>query len=318
MQVISGFGKIEAMKRLSICLLISLLFTGCHKKSDGTPTIASVNGETISHAEFARYLAVRLGDISKEEMPAVLRSQMLDEYLLRQIVFQEGERQGLAVTDSEVEQAMQETPQKKSSATGEDGRKDLAIDLLVQKYYKQKVLNSVKVSPDEIETYIEENKSRLSAKPGFYVREIRVATREEAERIRREVIEQKSDFVQMVRTHSQASNAEEGGLARYSEGQMPAVLENAIKPLRPGDVSEVVQSSYGFHLFKLERRTQVYPDDAKRAKLDDRRAQLGEELVARRNQEAIDAALNRLATAAKVKIEEAQLGFPYQGRFRQN
>ena len=254
MQASSRFGKIRAMKWLSIFLLIPLLFSGCHKKSDGTPTIASVNGDSITRAEFTRFLAVRLGDISKDEMPASLRSQMLDEYLLRQIVYQEADRQGLTITDSEFEQAMQESPQKKSSATDEDGRKDLAVDLLVQKYYKQKVLSTVKVTPQQLESYIEENKSRLSDKPGFYVREIRVDSREEAERIRREIVEQKSDFVQMVRTHSQASNAEEGGLARYSEGQMPAVLENAIKPLRPGDVSQVVQSSYGFHLFRLERQ----------------------------------------------------------------
>ncbi len=318
MQAGSGFGKIAAMKWLSICLLFALCLTGCQKKRDGTPIIASVNGDTVSRAEFTRYLTVRLGDIAKEEMPATLHSQLLDEYLLRQLVSQEAKRQGLTITDSDIEQAMQEAPQKKASATDEEGRKDLAIDLLVQKYYKQQVLNTVKVTPEQIEEYIEANKSRLSDKPGFYVREIRVASREEAERIRREIVEQQSDFVQMVRTHSQASNAEEGGLARYTEGQMPTALENAIKPLRPGDVSQVVQSSYGFHLFRLERRTQVYPEDAQRAKLDDRRALLGEELVVRRNQEAIDAALNRLATAAKVKIEDAQLGFTYEGRFRQN
>ena len=117
---------------------------------------------------------------------------------------------------------------------------------------------------------------------------------------------------------SDAPNAEQGGLARYDEGQLPDILERAIKPLNPGDVSQVVQSSYGFHIFKLDRRVQPHPIDERRSQLDDRRAQLTQELVARKNQQAVDLALERLASGADIKINDSTLGFTYTGQLGHN
>jgi peptidyl-prolyl cis-trans isomerase C/foldase protein PrsA len=136
--------------------------------------------------------------------------------------------------------------------------------------------------------------------------------------LRREVSEGKRDFAALARLHSDAPSAEAGGLSRYDEGQLPDVLEKAIQPLRPGDVSQVVESGYGFHLFKLEQRIQPHAPDERRAQLDDRRAQLTEELIAQKNQQAVDLALERLLAQASVQIHDATLGFTYTGQLRHN
>ncbi len=307
------------MKQILVILIAFLLVcAGCRKKTDNSPVIASVNGAEVQLSEFSRFIASRLGELSNDEMTDALRSQMLDELLVRRVVVGAAEQARLDITDTEIAQAAQDDPHKKSSITDEEGRKDLANDLLIEKYYKQILLKEVRVTPEEIEAYIEKNKDRLTDKPGFYVREIRVQSREEAERIRNEAVEGKSDFVDLVRKFSQGAHAEQGGLTHYDEGQMPAVLESAIRPLRPGDISQVVQSNYGFHIFKLEQRTQVYAPETRRSVLDKRRDMLGEELISRRNQEAVDAAINQLVGAAKVKINPSALGFTYSGRFRQN
>jgi parvulin-like peptidyl-prolyl isomerase len=308
------------MTRRILVILVSFLavFVGCHKKADNSPVIASVNNNELQLSEYNRFISTRLGELSTDEMGDALRSQMLDELIVRRVVIAAAENARLDVSDSEIAQATQDDPHKKSSAADEDGRKDLANDLLIEKYYKQTVLKEVRVTPEEVDAYIEKNKDRLTDKPGFYVREIRVQTREEAERIRNEATTGKSEFAELVRKYSQGAHAEQGGLAHYDEGQMPAVLENAIRPLKPGDISQVVQSNYGFHIFKLEQRTQVYAPETRRSALDKRRDMLGEELISRRNQEAVDAAVNKLVAAAKVKVNPAALGFTYSGRFRQN
>ena len=135
---------------------------------------------------------------------------------------------------------------------------------------------------------------------------------------RRELTEGKRDFAAVARLHSDAPNAEAGGLSRYDEGQLPDVLEKAIQPLRPGDISQIVESGYGFHLFKLEQRIQPHAPEERRAQLDDRRAQLTEELIAQKNQQAVDLALERLLEKASIKIHDATLGFTYTGQFRHN
>jgi parvulin-like peptidyl-prolyl isomerase len=301
-----------------ILLLLTLALAGCRSKSDGSPAIASVNGHQVTRSELERFVALKLGELATNDMNDLLRSQLFDEYLLRQVVIDEAGRAGLSVSDTEVEKLTQDNPQLRSTASNEEGRRTLENDLLVEKYYQQKILRNVTVTPEEVEAYIETHKDRLTNKPGFYVREIRVPTREEAETVRREVVEGKMDFAKVARGHSHSQKTEQGELTHYDEGQLPDVLENAIKPLSPGTVSQVVQSNYGFHIFLLERRTQPYAPEERRSQLDERRIHLREELVSRRNQEAVDAAVNRLAAAAKIKINEAALGFTYQGKLRHN
>jgi peptidyl-prolyl cis-trans isomerase C/foldase protein PrsA len=308
------------MKRTATILILCLIATAaaCKRHHDNSPVIATVNGDEVTRAEFEQFMATKLGEVSTSDTADMLRSQLLDEYLRRRVVLKEAERAGLAVAEVEIEQAAQENPQLRAQASDAVSREEMRRDMLVEKYYRQVVLRDVRVTSDEAQRYIEQNQSRLTDKPGFLVREIRVQTKDEAERLRREVTEGKRDFAAAARLHSDAPNAEAGGLSRYDEGQLPDVLEKAIQPLRPGDVSQVVESGYGFHLFKLEQRIQPHAPEERRSQLDDRRSQLTEELIAQKNQQAVDAALTALLDRADIRIRDATLGFTYTGQLRHN
>jgi len=291
----------------------------CREGRHRSPVIATLNGHEIHQDEFERFLALKMGEFGGSEISGSLRSQILDEYLQRRLVLEEAGRIGLSVDSSEVEQTTQDNPQVKSSAAvSAANREELARDLLVEKYYRQVALRDVRVTPEELQQYIEKNQSRLTDRPGYLVREIRVQSREEADRLRREVTEARRDFAATARLHSDSPNAEQSGLQRYAEGQLPDVLEKAVQQLRPGDVSPVIESNYGFHIFKMEQRIQPHAMEEPRSKLDDRRKQLKDELVARKNQQAVDKTLERLVSEADIKINDAALGFTYAGRLRHN
>jgi parvulin-like peptidyl-prolyl isomerase len=304
--------------RAWLLLASILLVQGCKSGADSSPVVVTVNGRAIHRDRLEQFLSVKLGELGTSEASDSIRSQMLDEYVQRQLVLDEAGRSGLAVSETEIDQAAQEDPQLKSTASASEARREMAADILVEKYYKQVVLKDVKVTPEEIEEYIQKNQSRLTDKPGFYVREIRVQSKEEADRLRQELEDGHHDFATEARLHSDAPNAADGGLARYEEGQLPDPLEKAITPLGPGDVSGVVESGYGFHIFKLEKRIQPYSPEERRSRLDDRRKQLAEELIQRRNQEAVDKALKELVSKAEIKVDDSALGFTYSGALRHN
>lgn len=278
--------------------------------------IATVNGNRVRRAEFERFLEVKLGEFKGAGADALL-SQMLDEYVRRLLVLDAAARAGITVTDAEIEQAAQKDPQMRSAAATAESRAELRNDLIVNKYYRQVVLRDVRVSPEEVQRYIEENRDRLADRPTFYVREIRTGDRQEAERLHREVTQMRRDFAEVARLHSQGPNAAEGGLARYDEGQLPGTLQKAISQLRPGDISPVVESNFGFHIFKLERRIQPH-SEGRRAALDERQKLLIEEFLARRNQQAVEDALNKLVSEADIKINRSALGFTYTGGLGHN
>ncbi|MEW6212059.1 MAG: peptidylprolyl isomerase [Acidobacteriota bacterium] len=308
------------MKSLSIisALCIIMLATSCGAVGDNSPAIAAVNGRDIRRAEFEHFLALKMGEFNTSDMPDSLRSEMLDEYIIRQLVLDEAARAGVKLGDNELEQTIQTNPQMKTTASSSEAREELANDLIVEKYYRQVVLRDVRISTEEVQNYIAQNEARLVEKSGFYVREIRVRSREQAEALRREAVEGNKDFASLARQHSDAPNSEQGGLARYEEANLPDFLEKAIEPLKVGEISPVIQSTFGYHIFLLERRIQPRQEGERRPQIDERRAQLREELVSRRNQQAVDEAHQRLISSARIEIKDAALGFTYTGRLRHN
>ncbi|MEK6285875.1 MAG: peptidyl-prolyl cis-trans isomerase [Acidobacteriota bacterium] len=309
--------KVKHARLILLSFLIPMILC-CRAGGDRSPVIATLNGHDIRRDEFERFLQLKMGEFSGAEGSSSLPSEVLDEYLKRRLVLDDAARLGLSVLSSEIDQTTQDNPQMKSSVTSAAAREELARDLLVEKYYRQVALRDVRVSPEEVQQYVEKNQSRLTDRPGFLVREIRVQSREEADRLRGEVTEGRRDFASVARLHSDAPNAEQSGLDRYDEGQLPEVLEKAVGQLGPGDVSPVIESNYGFHIFKLEQRIQPHAIEERRSKLDDRRAQLTEELIALKNQQAVDKTIERLTSEATIKINDAALGFTYTGQLRHN
>lgn len=299
-------------------ILVTTFLGGCRSRGANSPVIANLNAHEIHRDEFERFLELKMGEFDTAELSDSIRSQMLDDYIKRRLVLDEAARLGISIGSAEMEQTTQDNPEMKSTVATAATREELARDLLVEKYYRQVALKDVRVSPEEVQQYIEKNQSRLTDRPGFLVREIRVQSRDEAEKLRREVTEARRDFASVAKLHSEVPNASQSGLAHYDEGQLPDVLEKAVQQLRPGDVSAVIESNYGFHIFKLEQRTLPHAMEERRSKLDDRRAQLTEELIARKNQQAVDSTLERLTSAATIKIDDSALGFTYAGTLRHN
>ncbi|MCW9049420.1 MAG: SurA N-terminal domain-containing protein [Deltaproteobacteria bacterium] len=66
-----------------------------------------------------------------------------------------------------------------------------------------------------------------------------------------------ADFALLAKTHSDdKSNAAQGGdLGSFGRGVMVQEFEQAVFALRPGQLSEVVQTPFGFHLIKVEEYT---------------------------------------------------------------
>lgn len=303
---------------LVTAILVGAFFGGCRSRGDHSPVIATLNAHEIHRDEFDRFLESKMGEFDTAELSDSIRSQMLDDYIKRRLVLDEAARLGISIGSAEMEQTAEDNPRMKSTVATAPTREELARDLLVEKYYRQVALKDVRVSPEEVQQYIEKNQSRLTDRPGFLVREIRVQSRDEADKLRREVTEGRRDFASVAKLHSETPNSSQSGLTHYTEGQLPDILEKAVQQLRPGDVSPVIESNYGFHIFKLEQRTLPHAIEERRSKLDDRRAQLTEEVIARKNQQAVDTALERLTSSAAIKIDDSALGFTYTGALRHN
>lgn len=85
---------------------------------------------------------------------------------------------------------------------------------------------------------------------------IRDSARRAIRELRARIVEGGEDFAEVARRHSQhaASVAQGGDMGFFGRGDMEEPFERAVYALEPGDVSEPVETSYGYHIVRVEER----------------------------------------------------------------
>ncbi|MBX7220877.1 MAG: peptidylprolyl isomerase [Blastocatellia bacterium] len=296
------------------CLLACGLLNGCKTPTTAptpaggeSPIVATVNGKSLTKAAFETYMAVRTGTLQADGLSAKVKSQMLDEFIEREIKVEAALQRGLkpaettqpvpsagAVGETTIPPAMREQEQK--------------ADALSKSFDQTAASNIQLASKEDVNKFYEANKTDFE-RNGFYVREIRVESDALIQEIAQKLKSNTASFVELARKHSQSPNARHGGLNYYDRGQLPPELEEPVLALRPGEISKVLHTSFGYHIFKLERMAEPLPFESVRDDIQDKVTQA-------RQQESVEKETKRVVSEAKVEIREAVLGFPYEGKFK--
>jgi peptidyl-prolyl cis-trans isomerase SurA len=121
------------------------------------------------------------------------------------------------------------------------------------------------VTEDEIRAYFELQRAQLGERPATISFEQVViapraaaAAREAAQERAAEILERAragEDFAQLARRFSEDPGTRErgGDLGWFRRRQMVPEFDRAVFGMRPGEISPVVETSFGFHIIKLER-----------------------------------------------------------------
>jgi parvulin-like peptidyl-prolyl isomerase len=141
--------------------------------------------------------------------------------------------------------------EKKAVEQGVDKKPEVKLQLmlqharvLAQKYAMDKLQQKMKATDAEIDAY-------LASHPE--------ADTDKANRAKAEEIVKRArggeDFAKLAQEFGTDGTKDKGGdLGWFGPGQMNADFEKAAYALKPGEISDVVQTSFGFHIIKLEER----------------------------------------------------------------
>lgn len=266
-------------------------------RTTSTSAVVTVNGRSLTNDQFDSFLQVKLGEFGRERLTDRVKSELLDEFVAREVTLQDAGAHGLL------------PPASVSAGPVPDKLLDeMTIDRVVQRYYREVVLKDVAVSDEELEAHLALLAGSECLETGYVVREICVPSRDEAEAARQKVLSGAEPFEQVARVMSRTPTAPRGGLSYYDPGVLPPALERAVKPLSPGEISRIVETGYGFHIFRLERRATSPTQDGQRDRV-------AEEVLASKNERLVRANGQRLLEGASVSVNRDVLPFEYKGRF---
>ena len=214
---------------------------------------------------------------------SVTRCDLLENMLLSKLLLHKGEVDSVEVTDEQVEQEVQYylknyvrqygSREALRDATGYtyDEMHDIFFDQLKNRRISQeveyKLTQNVSVTPREVVDFYNKVKDSLPEIPESYeLSEIVISpevSEVERDRVRtelsalRERVLKGEKFSMLATLYSQdpGSTSKGGELGFFTRGDMVGEVEAAAFALKPGEVSPVVESKFGFHILQLiERR----------------------------------------------------------------
>ncbi len=229
------------------------------------PLAALVNGQPVYLVDYERQVAqyeVAMNaageDLSSPEGQARLlqaREQILNWMIEQVLIEQTAAQQGIVVTDEDVETELARTIEngggeeafqawlEQNGLTRQDAWNELRAELIGAAVTEQ-VIASVPESGEQV-----------------HARHILVDTQEEAEQLLAQ-LQAGEDFAELARAYSQDENTREhgGDLGFFPRGILMAPeVEEAAFSLQPGQISAVVQSSFGFHIVQIVEREPNIP-----------------------------------------------------------
>ena len=250
-------------------LASGLLAVGCLRgpPEGSAAVIATVNGEPLNALVLKHELArdrhesQGLGPRTAEEQAAA-RNLDLQRLIERTELLQAARHEGIAATEEEVEKAFLSLRSDYPGTSFDelladeeispaDLRERLREQISVRKLLAQKVSGKTTPADGELQKAYADQGKTLDRPEQVHAEQIVVKTAEEAQQLLQS-LKQGQSFEDLARKHSLSPDAKQGGdLGWFSRGTMPPIFEQVCFALPEGKISDVVPSSYGFHLFKV-------------------------------------------------------------------
>jgi peptidyl-prolyl cis-trans isomerase SurA len=246
--------------------------------------IAVVNRNAITQVELQQKMNTVRENLAKQNVKSppdeVLQQQVLDRMIIDQIQIQFAQQTGIRIDDNQLENAINRIAaqnqmslpefRKKLEETGMNWRgfrDQIRQDMLLSRLKDREIDNKVVVTESEIDDYLKlaANKAQME----YDLAQIFIPLPENANpdqiqerrtkiQAARKELEAGTSFASVAASFSADKNANTGGaLGWRPAGSLPPAFTALLDKLQAGELTDIVRSPAGFHIFKLiDKRSQ--------------------------------------------------------------
>lgn len=270
----TGYFSLKILKRSIfngcrvLSILVLFLIVSCDKINIfSRPYVATVNGAKIYLDEYQIRLNQKMSMLSKDALSnepnyvTRLEEEVLDGMITEKIMYLRAQELNIYVGASELEDKINEIKKDygedfinllaQENIKFDQWKEELKKEMFLQKLVAVDVNTKIRVSDDEAEDYYNEHRNNYRLEARVRVQQIVVRDFDKAQEILAR-LKAGEDFAELAANLSIGPEARQGGDLGYITRQvMPEPLEEAIFKLPVNKISPVIQSPYGFHIFKV-------------------------------------------------------------------
>jgi len=308
------------MKKKWVVFLALALFCGqCKKKPQATGeapaadpaaardqlVILAIGDASLTNLDLKNFIQLQYSDLFAKKNNDKLLSRLFDLFCEQQMILYRANQDGVQVDDADVAAYLSEIQARHQDR--EFDREMVRNSLRVQKYLLAGAYRDIDVSDREISRYYEAHLGDYQKSEEIELFQIMTQDREKLLGIRSELLRQPARFAEFARSDSIAPEAGNGGaMGLFEKGMLPQEMEGVVFSLSVNEISPIVESPYGFHLFKITRKRK-----SRMQRLEAVKDEIKSKLLSAKLTAAYDEFLQGLKAEVPVRIHHENLYFSY-------
>ncbi len=268
----------EVLIRRILCSLLLVLGTAQAEMLDHVVVV--VEDDVITATELDQRLRIIAQQVQQSDTPLPpieqLRNQVLDHMVLNLLQIQRAEQIGVSVSTQELMEEVNALAQRNQMTLEEFERQVersgvmfpyfvqyLRDQMLTQRVQQAESRRLVRITDDEIDNFLRLHSDRLIGETRYHLGHILIAipveatsqdvrnAEKRANRLRDRIVDGEN-FASLALTESDGRNALKGGdMGWRDNATLPAIAAQGVPELQAGEVTKVLKSPSGFHLFYL-------------------------------------------------------------------
>lgn len=318
-----------AVALLALVLMPGLVYAQSEKAQSekiSNTKVAIVNGNEISDKalEFemkqVKQRFSQQGITLSEDQAKEVRNKTLNNLINQELLYQDSQNKGIKVENEAVTERLAgikkrfpseadfEKTLKNVGLTEADLKEKIARGLAIEALISSQITDKIVISNEENKTFYDEH-PEFFKKPGqVRASHILIKVDPKADDTQKALAKQKiktlqeklkngEDFGALAKEYSEGpSNVKNGDLGYFGSGQMVKPFEDAAFAMKPGEISEIVETQFGYHLIKVTDKkpaTTVAYEEVKQ--------KINQHLKQEKSKSEVEAYIKKLRSSAKIE-----------------
>jgi peptidyl-prolyl cis-trans isomerase C len=217
-----------------------------------------------------------MGGTGKGEQMNAMKNVILDSLIDEELLWQEAKNKKLVADEKKVSEEINSMrsrfPSKEAflkvlsdnGLTEESYKTFLTRHLSIKKMVDNEIAKNITASDKEANDFYTGNPDKFKVPEQVHARHILVKVDPKADQATKDAAKKKidgilkeakggADFAELAKKYSDCPSKEKGGdLGTFSRGQMVKPFEDVAFALKPGTLSDVVETQFGYHIIKVE------------------------------------------------------------------
>ena len=273
------------MNIIKIFTALIFIFTGtfAYGQLEGDRVIAVIGNDIITESDFQYQVQLYARQNQLNEINPYIAQQIFQSMLTNKIILAKAEQDSVFVTEDEVLRELDQRLKGMIAQVGSEERlvevygmsvpkiklllkEELQKSIKIDRMKRKKFQGGIKVSDKEVKEFFNVYKDSLPDQSDEYElahiilsRKVSEAEKTAAKNLALELmdsVKQGMDFSELARKYSGDSmSALQGGDLGYAKkGTFVKEFEEAVYSLKPGEVSDIVETEFGYHIIKLNEK----------------------------------------------------------------